>query len=192
MAQRKGNQRTNGGKDDRAIQVGRRILFGTPYPGGAVFCGEFLMCRTAGKDEHLAMPVTGHLDAEIGAATVAKQPKALPLLEVGQAQRTVPNYSRAQERGSLHIGKTRRDRHGELLWNRGVLGVTALRGIACEPRPRTEILLSTLAEFTNPAGFVQPGDANPLSQLKAHDAVSISGHRSDDLVARNKRKRRFP
>ena len=113
--------------------------------------------------------------------------EAEPLAVAGQAQRPEPDQAGAQERRSLKVRVSLRDREGEALVDCGQLGVAAVNVVAGEPCPQTEVLAAREAVAALTVRPTEPGDADAVAFPEAIRAVSPRDHRSDHLVPRDER-----
>src|SRR5919197_121495 len=166
-------------------------------PGGAECGGEVVLGRRAREDAHLAAPVAGHLDRQVGGGAEAEEPDPSARLDPAEPQRAVADDAGAEQGSGVEVGEAVGEREGEVPPGDDLLSVPAVDRPAPELGLFAQVLAPARAEAAPPAGAREPGQSHhlmagnhrPLPHLDVagHDlqvgaADAAGGHLDDHLA----------
>src|SRR4030067_605741 len=123
-----------------------------PRPGRPHPFREFPVLLPPGVHEHLAPPVEGKLDHDVGGRAESVDRQFSPPGQVGPPQGAEPDDAGAPQRGGFGVADGGRQGIGERLRHDRVLGEPAVAVIPRKQRPGAQVLLSPTPTFAYPAG----------------------------------------
>ncbi len=145
--------------------------------------GRFIAGPGEGVD--LALLIARYLGDDMCGGAEAIDAQAFAVAGFDQA--AIADQPGAKQRRGFGVAIDIGDGQAEALVGDGVLGVTAVDGVAGKLGIVAEIFLAILAIRTSAAGPAQPGDADAVADFKLNDAIAPLRHFADDLMAEDER-----
>jgi len=153
-------------ENDGGIQLDGRLRQGAAGPLGSELKCELLVLSIPCRCINFDVPVSRHLDGNMGGGAKSVETQLASGFDPGKAQAAEADNSGTEQRSSLLVAKFAWDGVDKVLWSNNVLRVAAVDGIARERGMVAKIFGPSAAVLASAVGVVQPGNAYPLADWK--------------------------
>ena len=167
-AQGRRNQFPSRRKDDRAVELIRRLVGRPAHPCGAQFTCETLMLRFQRADIDLTAPMTSNLNGNVSGRSKPIETETLARLDSTQTQCAVADDPGTEEGGRFFITEDRWNRIGKCCRDERILRISAIDLIAGKPGALAQVLAPARAKFADTARVLQARRSRLARRPSAH------------------------